>query len=210
MHRETDNGYRYTKCFTLMSGCLNWVIFFFLVYSSLFFSWLKHSTANLFHFCNKKQTDFSQEGRQWAQFDGFQSCLEWVIRGCLSFLLRGRWLRGSERDEVWASTVCTAVPRGGMEGLSRGPRHRALSAPWGLWWADTALLNKGPVSATIQHKGQRSPVYFGSETFKWETAKTFEFSLFSVSYKKTNCSELGIFWHLPWIKINQTRLLRES
>lgn len=26
--------------------------------------------------------------------------------------------------------------------------------------------NKGSVSATVRHKGQRSPVYFGLETFK--------------------------------------------
>ena len=210
MHRETDNGYRYTKCFTLMSGCLNWVIFSFFVYSSLFFSWLKHSTANLFHFCNKKTNWFLLERKAVSTVWWVSEWPRVSDKRVSLFFLEGRWLRGSGRDEVWASTVYTAVACGGMEGLSRGPRHRALSVHWGLWWADTALLNKDPVSATVQHKGQRSPVYFGLETFKWETAKTFEFSLFSVSYKKTNCSESGIFWHLLWIKINQTRLLRES
>lgn len=93
-------------------------------------------------------------------------------------------------------------------------RNQRLPGPISSWPGQGALVctgacdgptpgssNKGPVSATVQHKGQRSPVYFGLETFQWRTAKTFEFSLFSVSYKKTNCSELGIFWHLPWIKI---------
>lgn len=107
------------------------------------------------------------------------------------------WSPGWER-EVWTPTVCAAA----LAAAGMGP-HLSLGTQASVCAGSVmgphcaCSPNKGSVSATVRHKGQRSPVYFGLETFKWRTAKTFEFSFFSVSYKKTNCSELGIFGILP-------------
>lgn len=207
MHQETDKGYTYTKMVSTYvwvfklsdslsillssSSDLNipqWICFTFAIRNKL----LSLSKKSSEHSC----MGFSvPESERWEGF---------------SFFIEVEMITGvGERWSLNTNCVhcCTAW---GNQGPYHWPRHRASVCTGACDGQTLCSWNKGPVSTTIQHKGQRSPVYFGFETFKWGRAETFEFSLFSVSYKKTNCSESGIFWHLPWIKIKQTRLLRES
>lgn len=98
------------------------------------------------------------------------------------------------------------LPQCGKSQKPPRPIHcwtQGLSVNWGLWWANAACSeNKGPLCATVQHKGQRLPVCFGLEVLKWEMVKNIEFFFLLVPYKKTNCSKAGIFFlHPPWIKI---------
>lgn len=98
----------------------------------------------------------------------------------------------SGASEAWVSAVGTAG-----QGFEAAEATSLLHTGASVWaWARIAShaesWNKSPVSASVRHKGQRSLVYFGLETLKWKTEKTFEFPLFLVFYK-TNCHELGKF-----------------
>lgn len=84
-----------------------------------------------------------------------------------SFLVRVKMITGlGERSLNTNCLRCrTSSRRHGAPSLPRGTQASVCAGSvMGQYRACSP--NKGSVSATVRHKGQRSPVYFGLETFK--------------------------------------------